>query len=380
MMTKAVKFVFLGVWNQLWRGVKKGLSWMKDSVVQSFRHVELAACFLLFTASVVFSVANSWHVWVMRMLPIPYASELVRGVSCFLAFAAGFGFCCFNKSLIRRAAEKEAEEIVRENDKMHELEKERDRLKEEIERASSTIKEQAREINGQKDKIRKLESSRINLTAIKPILNLGVADVEMSVKEPFEEWIDGSFVKRSFHRPTAKKFVGVLQKDFPVRLGVDLRRVNIRVDEGSKTIYVTNVTPEPFAGESHPKWLVSETREYKFHEDNAKGCLESNGKKWAVDDENDVTVSLKDEFIPSCQDKFAAALSQRIKEPSFEGYELATRFARTVAEQFLRVVLAPCVQDGYFLDFSKKENEVTTWPHPCKELMAFAEEYGNQAT
>lgn len=358
-------------------GIAKAFVGLWRTVVQVFHSVGLATCLALFAASIALASTNGWFDWAAQLVPVfgPAVLAVFKGgLTCLMAFAAGFGFCYCNTELIKERADKQAEEMAKTIVEKEKLENENNGL-----RNACVAKE--KELQELKEQNNALRSARIDIKSLMPILKISLAEVEMQVKEAYLQWVNKSLCKTLTHRPTAKRFVGICQKDFKTRLEVDLQKASIRVDETNKIIYVSNLNPDPFPGESQTKWLVEEVLEYKMRaakSSEGSDVFDKDGSGY-VPDESALPEGVKTYFggdeMRQTEREFESRLSDRIKSTTFEGYDLAIRFAKEAAKQFVRMILAPCEKNGYRLNFTKEEPEMESWPYRRQNLLDYIAEY-----
>lgn len=109
----------------------------------------------------------------------------------------------------------------------------------------------------------RLEHQRIDINAIKPILKLGLAEADMSIKDVKVAWMNDFDGGGMFSSATRSQYVGVLQRSFKAAYGVDLGKVRFR--EGSDCIRVAGIATESLGfKDDETVWLLQQTQQYKL--------------------------------------------------------------------------------------------------------------------
>ena len=108
----------------------------------------------------------------------------------------------------------------------------------------------------------RLEHQRIDINAIKPILKLGLAEADMSIKDVKVAWMN-DFKAGTFSSATRSQYVGVLQRSFKAAYGIDLSKVRFR--EASDGIRVAGIATESLGFKNDKTdWLLQQTQKYKL--------------------------------------------------------------------------------------------------------------------
>lgn len=109
----------------------------------------------------------------------------------------------------------------------------------------------------------RLEHQRIDLNAIRPILKLGLAEADMSIKDVKVAWMNDFEDGGMFSTATRSQYVGVLQRSFRAAYGIDLSKVRFR--EASDCIRIAGIATESLGfKDDETTWLVQQTQKYKL--------------------------------------------------------------------------------------------------------------------
>jgi hypothetical protein len=109
----------------------------------------------------------------------------------------------------------------------------------------------------------RLEHQRIDINAIRPILKLGLADADMSIKDVKMAWMNDFESGGVFSSATRSQYVGVLQRSFKAAYGIDLSKVRFR--EASDGIRVAGIATESLGFKNDKTvWLLQQTQKYKL--------------------------------------------------------------------------------------------------------------------
>ena len=137
----------------------------------------------------------------------------------------------------------------------------------EVQKRAERLQAQNQGLQVQIDDLRRekerLEHQRIDINAFKPILKLGLAEAEMSIKDVKVAWMNDFDGGGMFSPATRSQYVGVLQRSFKAAYGVDLGKVRFR--EGSDCIRVAGIATESLGfKDDETVWLLQQTQKYKL--------------------------------------------------------------------------------------------------------------------
>ena len=178
--------------------------------------------------------------------------------------------------------------------------------------------------------IARLESMRINVAAFRPILNLGLLEVETHITD-FQRRIIGDAKEEVWWRNGYRQaYVGVVRIPVKAHLGVDLQQVRVREAAGNRLILVglRMVTVTDTA--QGATWLVDEIRTEYLKD------------RQAVKFKGDARDPRAKEFSREQELQVRARLKQGQDFKVFEAGLLRA------AEQLLRVLLAPLQKEIAF--------------------------------
>jgi len=137
----------------------------------------------------------------------------------------------------------------------------------EVQKRAERLQVQNQGLQVQIDDLRRekerLEHQRVDINAIKPILKLGLAEADMSIKDVKVAWMNDFESGGMFSSATRSQYVGVLQRSFKAAYGVDLGKVRFR--EGSDCIRVAGIATESLGfKDDETTWLLQQTQKYKL--------------------------------------------------------------------------------------------------------------------
>ena len=109
----------------------------------------------------------------------------------------------------------------------------------------------------------RLEHQRIDINSVKPILKLGLAEADMSIKDVKMAWMNDFDDGGMFSTATRSQYVGVLQRSFKAAYGIDLSKVRFR--EASDCIRIAGIATESLGfKDDETTWLLQQTQKYKL--------------------------------------------------------------------------------------------------------------------
>ena len=110
---------------------------------------------------------------------------------------------------------------------------------------------------------RRMASQRIDVNAFHRILNIGLAQADMVIKDVAIKWMEDFNEEGLFGCATRSQYVGVLQHSFKAVYGVDLAK--LRVHEETDAILVAGIEPESLGlKEYKTEWISRQSHKYKL--------------------------------------------------------------------------------------------------------------------
>jgi len=179
----------------------------------------------------------------------------------------------------------------------------------------------------------RLRGQRIDVNAVRPILKLGLAEAEMSIKDVKTCWSrdfdTGSWVSS----PTRSRYVGVLQRSFKAAYGVDLQKV--RVSEDGDTLRIAGIAPESLGLKNdRTDWLIRQIQTFPLK----KTSLVRGGPIPAADPETGFPAG--DDYYEIDRDKpFAGSLdlNRTQAESTMQERELGDRIDKGIGAEFQNI-------------------------------------------
>ncbi len=123
--------------------------------------------------------------------------------------------------------------------------------------------------------IRSVRDSRVKVLNIRPILELGIFEAECQIHKCFDEYYNkndqpiqtikdkstGLVNETRMHKleTVKKRFMGTLRVNFVARYGIDMRKMNVKIDDGLRVVEVQGVEPKYLGCKGFPKtqWMYS---------------------------------------------------------------------------------------------------------------------------
>ncbi len=286
------------------------------------------------------SVAGSFF------LPTKSLAAFLAAVGC---FAAGWMFSAFFAKAIGLAKEEGSSE--------KELEEELKRTKE----AKASAENRAAKLESENVR---LKNQRIEINEFSPVLELGLQQAEMNIKDWDTQWMDdfdseGYF--ESLYHASRSQYVGFLEMSFKATYGVKLQKLRVR--EESDCIKVSGIEPERLGFKDMPKttWHLRQKQKYQLKslsETNGESMTDANhdtgfkvlDKYYEIDREQPFEGSFDlNETMPFCERQ-----QQRLLDRLDKGVDAQFRdvndYIRQLAEGFIRLLLAPVKKPVVFVD------------------------------
>ena len=279
------------------------------------------------------------------LIPTKVLGVFVSAAGC---FAAGWAFAAFIikvRNLDNR--NDSGEKSLRAN-----LERERKANAEKQARISALEEDNAR-----------LKHQRIDINSFAPILKLGLAEADMSVRDVKIEWMDdfkpGNMLTNVIGGPTRSKYIGVVQRSFKAVYGVDLMKLKICEDEVS--IRVAGIVPESIGikdDETH--WLLRQAQTYRLkatsllHNEATPQCAQGDGwgdgeRFWQIDKTAPFEGSLDLNKVEEFASEQERELGGRINRSQGAEFKALNGYIQQMAEGFVRLLLAPTQKKVFFV-------------------------------
>lgn len=218
----------------------------------------------------------------------------------------------------------------------------------------------------------RLEHQRIDINAIRPILKLGLAEADMSIKDVKVAWMADFAPGSMVSGPTRSQYVGVLQRSFKASYGVDLGKVRFR--EGADCIRVAGIATESLGfKDDRTEWLVRQIQKYRLKAtsltsggpipvaDAAKG-FKAGDNYYEIDPAKPFEGSRDLNRSSTQADVQEEELRRRINQGAGSEFQNVNAYIREMVQGFLRYLLAPVDKPLLFVETPVGEiQEATGW-------------------
>lgn len=210
----------------------------------------------------------------------------------------------------------------------------------------------------------RLKHQRIDVNSFAPILKLGLAEADMSVRDVKIEWMDdfkpGNMLMNVIGYPTRSKYVGVVQRSFKAVYGVDLMK--LKICEDNDCLRIAGIVPENIGiNDDETRWLLRQTQTFRLKgtsmtrgdgvpQQCAMGDGWGDGEKfWQIDKEAPFEGSLdlnKTAEMASAQEH---ELGERINRSQGAEFRMMNGYIQQMAQGFVRLLLAPASKPVVFV-------------------------------
>ena len=259
------------------------------------------------------------------------------------------------------------------------LERERDELAASQSRVAALEADNAR-----------LKHQRIDINSFAPILKLGLAEADMSVRDVKIEWMDdfkpGNILTNVIGSPTRSKYVGVIQRSFKVVYGVDL--MDLKVCEDDDCLLVAGIVPASIGiKDDNTHWLLRQTQTYRLKATSLtcgdgvpQQCAMGDGwgdgeKFWQIDREAPFEGDLDLNRTADMAALQERELCDRINNSQGTEFKMMNSYIQQMAEGFVRLLLAPAGKTVVFVQTPLAEvADSRSW----LSLQAFADGFNNR--
>jgi hypothetical protein len=194
----------------------------------------------------------------------------------------------------------------------------------------------------------RLETMRLDVNSITPVLKLVLLEMDcilkdfkrekMEIKESIAPTILGMKVPFTHDHEKMYEYIGLLTKTFQANIGIDLNKVRIALDKD--TIIVSGIQSE-FMGTKNPKinWELYELRKFHKKDDKIKTYE-------IIDNESHKLSDAKDRQEREVEDRINNGVDLKHNEGSVE----------RIGQQFIRLILKPINKEIKFSAIAPSEN------------------------
>lgn len=286
---------------------------------------------------------------------------LMGGVYKFLAvpciaigcFFGGFLFQTFMSNYIFRS------NAVRKSDydKLKEQTDKENAVKDEaISKLEKSTAEQTQKIAELEKRCRDMARQRIDINSFQPVMELALVEFDMTINDVKIKWLkDKIQLGKLLHDDKCPQYIGILDKQFKAKFGLDMKEVKVRRDESGKKLLVSGLKPT-FIGikDDKEKWLLREIQTFRLVKKpadsgacDAEDCLVKDGFLYEKDSTKEVETTLDLNMIKHVADEQRTELQERINT-GFKAVECAEQYILHMGETFIRCLLSPITQDNKY--------------------------------
>lgn len=271
------------------------------------------------------SVAGSFFVSTKPLFGVPLG-VLLSAVGC---FASGWIFAIF----LRKVGFLGSSE--------RELSNELDKQK----KGNAQLSSEIAKLRVEKER---LEKRRININDFRPILQLGLAQADMTITDVEFDWMDD--FDDGYIYDTQSQYVGILQQSFKAVYGVDLAKLRIRED--AATLRVVGIEPESLGVKDYKsRWLLRTAQKFKLKKISSESMVddldqvEHNHKdqviRYEKDKEEPYEGSMNLNPIAKYFEKQENTLRDRINNVKGAEFKTVNDYIQKMARGFVEMLLAP---------------------------------------
>lgn len=280
------------------------------------------------------SVAGSFFV------PTKALGIFVSSIGCFLS---GCIFTAFFAKSMKLAATVQA--------KNENLAKELDAKIKEVAR----LKSDAEQLRMERDR---LNHQRIDINSVGPILKIGLAEVDMKIKDFKQVWCD-DLEDHWLTAPKRSQYLGLLEKSFKATFGIDMKKLMFQ--EGPDFIRVWGFETENigFRDLEENHWLLRQNQRFALKTrlandqnpptDPEESFVE-NGVQYTIDRTKIAEVSLDLNQLETNSKSQSEELAARINRLIGPEFTIVNAHIRDMTEKLLTMLLKPLEKQLLFID------------------------------
>ena len=234
----------------------------------------------------------------------------------------------------------------------------------ELERERREVMEAKKQIAALEADNARLKHQRIDINSFSPILKLGLAEADMSVRDVKIEWMDdfkpGNVLTNVIGGPTRSKYIGVVQRSFKAVYGVDLMKLKICEDEDR--IRVAGIVPESIGiKDDETRWLLRQAQTYRLratsltYGEESPQCAPGDGwedgeRFWQIDKTAPFEGSLDLNKVEEFANEQERELAVRINRSQGAEFKALNGYIQQMAEGCVRLLLAPAQKKVVFVE------------------------------
>ena len=237
-------------------------------------------------------------------------------------------------------------------------------LQGELERERREVKAASKQIAALEADNARLKNQRIDINSFSPILKLGLAEADMSVRDVKIEWMDdfkpGNMLTNVIGGPIRSKYIGVVERSFRAIYGVDLMK--LKICEDSDCIRVAGIVPESIGiKDDETRWLLRQTQTYRLratsltYGEASPQCASGDGwgdgeRFWQIDKTVPFEGSLDLNKTAAMADAQERELGERINRGQGAEFKIMNGYIQQMAEGVVRLLLAPTKKTVIFVE------------------------------
>jgi len=260
-------------------------------------------------------------------------------------FFSGFLFQTFLSNYIFRSNATRKSDYDKLKESTDKAEKASKNRIEELEQSEGTLKDKVAELMKRTEQ---LKSQRIDINSFEPIMQLALAEFDMSFNDVMIDWLkDEIKLDQMLHDDKCPQYIGILHKQFKAKFGLDMKSVKVRRSGDKKQIFVSGLKPS-FIGTQNDKehWMLREIQTFRLLKkgavpentaDTAEELVKS-GILYEKDLSKEVDCSLDLNRIEKISERQRTELQDRIAN-GFEAVKFAEDYVVNMGRSFVQCLL-----------------------------------------
>ena len=231
-----------------------------------------------------------------------------------------------------------------------------------ISELNDTNKEQKEKIAELEKCKRDLSRQRIDINSFQPIMELALTEFDMTTTDVRIKWLkDEIALNQMLHDDKCPQYIGILDKKFKVKFGLDMKSVKIRRDSSGKKLIVSGLKPT-FIGfkDAEENWLLREIQTFRLKKKempvspkdlvDTEDKLFKDGFLYEKDRCKEVETTLDLNRIEGEAEAQQKDLQDRINN-GFDAVKFAEDYIVSMGEAFIRCLLLSAVPQKYEIEF-----------------------------
>ena len=276
------------------------------------------------------------------------------------------------KETAQRQLKEKEQEIADSREKEQKVLEQLNAVKEDHQRE---ISQKDTEISSLQAECTRLGKQSIDVTALRPVLELALAEVKMNIKDVKITWDHQSFVKEGSRlgilpsSAECQQYTGVIEHEFKAKFGIDMRRLTVHWSPERRTITVYGMKAVHIGNQSElSKWLLREVKKFKLKNlgnDERHATMKETADgfwrecNWYEKDQSEIAeASLDLNEIKNHYEEQERVLRRRVSEGGGEEFKPIQDYVANMGKAVIRCLLAPVLKAYEAeIQFSENPNE-----------------------